>query len=182
MENLYLLPGEEAELIVIGGFDAYIRSKHAEITFLNTQARLISGRLTNEQLYSISPPDFLAACREIFYRDFAHIGIQSNLPKTLDYLSNILPLPADQRLTENHNTRRGDSDCCSILPQRDIDYLVLANSYDFGLIDLLFGQEVGTLRSSCEGSLKKQEFFHSAVCSSALNLASHIRAIKDQHS
>ena len=178
MENLYLLPAEEADLIVNGGFDAYIRSKYAEITFLNTQARLISGMLSNKQLYSVSLPDFLSACQDIFSRDFMHVGIQSKLSESLDYLSNILSLPSEKVLIENNSNSRGEADCRHILPQRDIDYLTLANSYDWALINLLFGQDSSALRSCCKDSLEKQKFMHSTIRSSVLNLSSHLRSIK----
>jgi hypothetical protein len=177
MENMYLLPAEEAELIVNGGFDAYIRSKYAEITFLNTQARLISGMLSNEQLYSVSLPDFLSACQDIISRDFMHVGIQSKLSESLEHLSNILSLPSEQVLTENNSNSRGEIDCCNILPQQDIDHLSLANSYDWALINLLFGQDNSALRSCCKGSLEKQKFMRSTIRSSVLNLSSHLRAI-----
>jgi hypothetical protein len=180
VENLYLLPAEEAELIVNGGFDAYIRSKYAEITFLNTQARLISGMISNEQLYSVSLPDFLSACQDILSRDFMHVGIQSKLSESLAYLSNILSLPSEQVLIENNSNSRGETDCRYILPQQDIDYLTLANSYDWALIDLLFGQHKSALKSYCKDSLEKQKFLHSTTQSSMLNLSSHLRVINTQ--
>jgi hypothetical protein len=177
MENLYLLPAEEADLIVNGGFDAYIRSKYAEITFLNTQARLISGMISNSQLYSVSLPDFLSACQDIFSRDFMYVGIQSKLSESLEHLSNILSIPSEQVLIENNSNSRGETDCRYILPQQDIDYLALANSYDWALINLLFGQDSSALRSCCKDSLEKQKFMHSTIRSSVLNLSSHLRAI-----
>jgi hypothetical protein len=180
MQNLYLLPAEEAELIVNSGFDAYVRSKYAEITFINTQARLLSGLVSSEKLYSVSLPDFLSKCQDIISKDFVHVGIQSKLSASLGYLSNFLSLPPDQVLIENNSNARGNTDCRTILPQRDIDYFALANSYDWALINMLFGEDASSLKSCCEDSLAKQEFFNSTVRSSALNLARRLRAIKNQ--
>ena len=106
-----------------------------------------------------------------------HIGIQSILSETLDYLSNILSLPSEKVLIENNSNSRGETDCRHILPQRDIDYLTLANSYDWALINLLFGRDNSELRSCCKDSLEKQKFLHSTIQSSILNLSSHLRVI-----
>ena len=154
--------------------------KYAEITFLNTQARLISEVISNKQLYSVSLPDFLIACQDIISRDFMHVGIQSKLSESLVQLSDVLSLPSEQVLIENNSNSRGEIDCRYILPQQDIDYLALANSYDWALINLLFGQDSSSLRSCCKDSLEKHKFMHSTIRSSVLNLSSHLRGINTQ--
>ncbi len=178
MDNLYLLQHEEAELIINGGFDAYIRSHYAEITFLNTQARLISGMLTNEQLYSVALPDFLTACLDIISRVFVHVGIQSEMPKTLGFLSNFFSIPSSHRLIESNSNSRGNTQCCSVLPQQDIDHLASANSYDLALIDRLFGLDANSLKSGAS-SLEKQEYIYSTLCSSALRMSNQLREIRN---
>jgi len=177
-ENLYLIPPEEAELIVRGGPSTYIRSKYAKITFLNTQARLISGMLKDEQLYATCVPDFLNTCLDTISRDFIHVGLQADFPKTLAFLNKLLKLPPNRMLVENTNNARGNNSHISILPQREIDYLSLANSYDFALLDKLFGRVNACPKSSSVTSLDKQRYIYSVLCDSVLNLSNMLRVVK----
>lgn len=168
--NLHLMSPDERCMIILGGFDEYVRSSFAEITYINSQARLISGLLNNAQLYSFDQQSFINFIGDIIDKDYLHLGFSDDLTATIKFLNDFYFLGSDVKLEEFRENVGIPESSFNILPKLEFDDLMMLNSYDLSLINLLSDARYLN-RDSNALAVDKDTFFSKVIKDSALEMS-----------
>lgn len=176
VHNLYLLSPEEATLLVRDGLSCYINSRYGEVTFCNAQARLVSGMLTNDQLYSICPADFERIVDGIIAEDFIHVGLQSDLNSTLLFLSSLYKSVSQKDIQECFSNSSIDHDSSRLLRQELIEFIASKNVLDICLLEKHSSFRSFYLRSNVNNN-DEASYFAEVLNQALLEMSSQLRFV-----
>lgn len=174
VHNLFLLSPEEATLLVRDGLSCYINSRYGEVTLCNAQARLVSGLLTNDDLYSICPADFERIVDGIITEDFIHVGLQSDLNSTLLFLSSLYKSVSQKDIQECFLNKNIDHDSSRLLSQELIGFIASKNVYDVCILEKYSSFRSFHLRSNVNCN-DEVTYFSEVLNQALLEMSSQLR-------
>lgn len=175
--NLSIIDQDEAQFLANSSFLDYVLSEYGIITYINSQARLVSGLLTNSELYQFSQNDFRLHVLAILEKDFLCVGLDSSLPdllKLLEGVSTIFAGLSENNVRVNVGLRLATSD---VFSQEEVDRLCKSSEYDFSLLMALFGlDQFPCISFAPQG--RSREFINKALLDSALEMARQLRLFR----
>lgn len=172
--NLSVIDQDEAQFLASSSFFDYVLSGYGAITYINSQARLVSGLLTNSELNQFSQDEFRRHVLAIVEKDYLCVVLDSSLPDLLKFLEGVSTIFAglsEAYVRVNVGLSLAISD---VFSQEEADRLCKSSEYDFSLLRALFGlDQFPCISSAPQG--RSLEFTNKALLDSALEMARQLR-------